>query len=41
MLGKKGTDARWKNFSNSKVADYDWKDDFRVFSQSFYEVCTK
>ena len=36
---KKGkTEARLENFSNSKVPESDWKDDFRVFMKSFYEL---
>ena len=35
------TDAWWENFSNSKVPESDWVDDFCVSRKSFYELCKK
>ena len=34
-------DARWENFSNSKVPESNWNGDFRVSRKNFNELCTK
>ena len=34
-------DARWENFSNSKVPESNWNGDFRVSRNAFDELCTK
>ena len=41
MVINSRANAWWKNFSNNKVPESVWKDNFCMSGKSFYKLCTK